>query len=239
MRVPRLYLSATLAPGRRVVLEDERGHYLRGVLRLRSGARLTVFNGEGGEYEARLLTVSRREVVVGIGDRRDRDTESPLKVELGLGIAKGERMDWAVQKAVELGVHAIFPLETRFANVRLAGDRREHKRRHWCKIAIAACEQCGRNRLPRIHLPQPLDAWVRSRSGGVILDPEGNPRPDPPGPDAGLTLLVGPEGGLSEEEIQQARSQGFVGWRLGPRILRVETAVAAALSVAQSLWGDF
>ncbi len=238
MRIPRVYLPVPLVTGENMELGDERAHYLRNVLRLRAGAKLVVFNGLGGEYEARLMTVSKREVVIEIGPWHDREAESPLKIELGLGIAKGERMDWAVQKAVELGVHAIFPLQTRYCNVRLEGDRREHKRQHWLKIAIAACEQCGRNRLPQIHSPLPLEDWVRSRPGGVLLDVSGEAWPDLRKPIPALTLLIGPEGGLSSHELSQARIQGFVACRLGPRVLRVETAVVSALSVAQSLWGD-
>ncbi len=220
------------------LIDGERAHYLRSVLRLRAGARLIVFNGEGGEFDAEAIAVSRREVMVKVGSWCDREAESPLNIALGLGIAKGERMDWAVQKAVELGVHSIHPLETRYSNVRLKGDKRQLKHQHWVRIAVAACEQCGRNRIPRIFPPQPLSDWIPSQKGGVMLDPEGAPWSNLRHPQSELALLIGPEGGLSSEEIHLARDHGFVGSRLGPRILRVETAVVAALSVAQSQWGD-
>lgn len=238
MRIPRFYLPPSLSAGEMFPVREERARYLRTVLRLRAGARLIVFDGRGGEYDAEVVTASRREMIVKTGQWHDRETESPLRIQLGLGIAKGERMDWAVQKAVELGVDAIFPLETDYCNIHLKGERREHKLQHWIRIAIAACEQCGRNRIPEIFRPQILNDWLQSRAGGVLLSPQGTPFPSLTKPESEMSLLIGPEGGLSADENRQAQQRGFIACHLGPRILRVETAVVVALSVAQAQWGD-
>lgn len=196
-----------------------------------------MFNGQGGEYSAELIAAGRRQAHLKIGLFRAQEVESPLRIHLGLAIAKGERMDLSVQKATELGVASIAPLFTERCNVQLGG-KAEHKRRHWEKIAISACEQCGRNRIPEVLPVQGFETWVSARRGGVMLDPGGIPLPSLPEPGSCLTLLVGPEGGLSLAERQRAESMGFVSASLGPRILRIETAVIAALSVAQALWGD-
>jgi len=237
VRIPRLYLPSPLAPHREFLLEGERAHYLRTVLRLRRGAGLIVFDGQGGEYEAQIMAVDRRCVSLQTGVWHDREVESSLMTHLAVGIAKGERMDWAVQKAVELGVNAVFPLLTEFCNVRLPDDRAEHKRAHWQKIAIAACEQSGRNTIPEIHLPQTFSSWIGYQSGGMLLDPDGVSLRSLPKPEQPLSLLIGPEGGLSPGEIQAAQSRGFTSVSLGPRVLRVETAVAASLGGVQVLWG--
>ncbi len=206
------------------------------MLRAKPGTALTVFNGLGGEYRAELIAADRRRARLKIGSFLAREAESPLRIHLGLAIARGERMDWSVQKATELGVESIAPLVTERCNVRLEG-KAEPKRWHWEKIATAACEQCGRNRIPAVFPAQGFEAWLSSRSGGVVLDPDGVPFPLLPRPGDELTLLVGPEGGLSLAERQRALASGFVPASLGPRILRVETAVVAALSTAQALWG--
>ncbi|BCX88861.1 16S rRNA (uracil1498-N3)-methyltransferase [Methylomarinovum tepidoasis] len=238
MRRPRLYLPRPLRSDSEIAVTDDRARYLRTVLRLRPGAALVVFNGEGGEFEAEVLALDRKAVRLRIGPWHEREAESPLKIHLGLAIAKGERMDWAVQKAVELGVAAITPLLTARCNVRLEGDRSEHKRRHWQAIAVAACEQCGRNRVPETLTPQALADWLPGRRG-LVLDPDGRPLAALPAPDAELSLLIGPEGGLTSEELDRARAAGFAPAALGPRILRVETAAVAALTAVQLCWGDF
>lgn len=237
MRVARFYLPEALETGAEIVLAGERAHYLLAVLRLRPKDPVTAFDGSGGEYRAELIATGRREVRLKIGAFQAREAESPLRVHLGLAVAKGERMDLSVQKATELGVESIAPLVTERCNVRLEG-KAAHKRAHWQKIAIAACEQCGRNRIPEVLPPQPFASWLDTRTGGVLLDPEGVPFPALTWSGDNLTLLVGPEGGLSAAERRRALAAGFVPAGLGPRILRVETAVVAALSLAQALWGD-
>lgn len=186
------------------------------------------------------MVESGRQVVVEVGPWHDREVESPLKITLALGIARGERMDFALQKATELGVQEIVPLLTERTVVRLDSNRLEKRMAHWRGVVISACEQCGRNRLPEIHPPKPFAIWLRESCGGMILfDPEGKPLSElhPPGAGA-LTLLIGPEGGLTPEEREGALKRGFQNTVLGPRILRVETAVVAGITAVQLLWGD-
>jgi 16S rRNA (uracil1498-N3)-methyltransferase len=240
MRVSRLYLPQTLEEGAVLRLDEESAHYLRTVLRLKRGADLTVFNGDGREYSARVSAIGRDEVHVEIGDGRSREVESPLTTHLGLGISRGERMDLAIQKSVELGVSRITPLFTEHCVVRLDEARRGSRRQHWRKVARSACEQCGRNRVPEIEESIELRDWVVGREGlRLFFDPQGGVGlKDLPRPDSVISLLSGPEGGFAEKERVLAREAGFIPVRLGPRILRTETAVLAALAAIQTIWGD-
>lgn len=241
MRISRLYLQAGLNPGATLHLDEESGHYLRTVLRLKQGFELTVFNGDGHEYAARVETIGRDGVWLSIGPGCWRDAESPLGTHLGLGISRGERMDYAIQKSVELGVNRITPLFTEHCVVRLEEDRKDSRHRHWLKIIRAACEQCGRNRLPVLDQPRQLADWLPQANGlRLFLDPQGSASlAELCVPDKHVTLLSGPEGGFAETERVQARRAGFIPVRLGPRILRTETAVLAALAAVQTRWGDF
>ena len=241
MRVSRLYVDAALAPNATLELDAASAHYLRTVLRLKKGFDLTVFNGDGHEYAARVTTISRDGVWLAIGSGHYRDAESPLFTHLGLGIARGERMDFALQKAVELGVSRITPLFTEHCVVRLDADQQGARCQHWRKIIESAAEQSGRNRLPILDAPLKLDDWLPQPTGlRLFLDPQGTATlaslPPPIGP---VTLLSGPEGGFAEKERNSARQAGFTPIRLGPRILRAETAVLAALAAVQTLWGDW
>ena len=241
MRISRLFLPEPLAEGAELRLDEKSRRYLGTVLRLKPGFELTVFNGEGGEYAATVHEMGREGVVLAIGAHRCREAESPLRVHLGLGISRGERMDFAVQKAVELGIARLTPLFTEHCMVRLDETRKDSRRRHWRQVARSACEQCGRNRVPEIGDPTELEAWVEDRSGtGIFLDP-GATRgfKDLARPDGEVRLLSGPEGGFSGRERVWAEGAGFIPVRLGPRILRTETAVVAALAAMQALWGDF
>ncbi|WP_133716390.1 16S rRNA (uracil(1498)-N(3))-methyltransferase [Methylocaldum gracile] len=240
MRVSRLYLPQALEEGSVLQLDEESAHYLRTVLRLKKGTDLTVFNGDGREYSARVATIARDEVRVEIGDGRNREVESPLTTHLGLGISRGERMDLAIQKAVELGVSRITPLFTEHCVVRLDDTRRGSRRQHWRKVAHSACEQCGRNRVPEVEEPIELKDWVVGREGlRLFFDPQAAVGlKDLPRPEGFVSILSGPEGGFAEKERVLAREAGFVPVRLGPRILRTETAVLAALSAIQAIWGD-
>jgi len=240
MRVSRLYLPLPLHTGTLVLLDDDSAHYLRTVLRLKQGDELVVFDGEGGEFPAVLREVHRDSVRIQLGEPVQRDVESTLATHLGLGVSRGERMDWAIQKAVELGVSAITPLFTEHCVVRLDEARKAQRRQHWQRIAQSACEQCGRNRLPEIHEPTTLQNWVVRREGlRLFLHPEGGRNLRELTPPAGqICLLTGPEGGFSEGERLLALDAGFVPLCLGPRILRTETAALAALAAIQALWGD-
>lgn len=242
MSEPRLYLAAPLASGARLALEPAANQHLVRVLRLQRGATVTVFNGEGGEYRARIVSLERGQATLEIGDWVEQERESALPITLIQGVSRGERMDYTIQKAVELGVHAIVPVLTERSVVRLDGTRAAKRRAHWQGVCVHACQQCGRNRLPPIEAPEPLRDWLaRGPHTGWVLDPQADiglaaGPPDKLGPNF---LLVGPEGGLSPAELQQATAAGLRAVRLGPRILRTETAAVAALAALQTLWGDY
>ena len=217
-------------------------HHAAHVLRLGSGAPITLFNGEGGEFPA-TLEAGGRHVHARLGTRNEIERESPLHVTLVQGLAGVERMDYAVQKAVELGVAAIVPVETSRSVTRLAGTRAQKRCEHWRQIAIATCEQCGRNRVPEIRLPRAFREWLAEPSSSVLrvlLSPDATQSlaalEAPRGP---VELLAGPEGGLAPEETAAALGAGFCGVRLGPRTLRTETAGVAALAAMNALWGDW
>lgn len=241
MRIARLYLPHPLQAGARIALEQESAHYLRTVLRLRQGAKLSVFNGRGGEFSAWVAQLNRKFVILEIGDWLDREAESAIRVELGLGLSRGERMDFAIQKAVELGVSSLTPLVTERCVVQLKGDRKDQKLKHWRKIVQNACEQSGRNVPPPIAEPMELNRWLAGQSGlKLFLDPYSDKALNQLAPQNGrISLLSGPEGGFSDQEREMARAAGFIPIALGPRILRTETAALAALAAIQTLWGDF
>lgn len=241
-----------LTRGRQVALPPQASQHLTRVLRLRSGAALTVFDGRGGEYAATLELAGRdtgRDAArVLIGEHRPIERESPLRITLLQGLARGERMDWVVQKATELGVARLVPVATTRSVVQLDADRGGRRSGHWLAVAAGACEQCGRNTLPQIAAPLSLAAAlqdVATVERRFVLDPEGGEtlRNMVAGWDGSvalreLALLVGPEGGLDEAELELARQQGFRPLRLGPRVLRTETAGIAALAALQCLAGD-
>lgn len=245
MADPRIHIaSITLAAGATLRLPDPAFRHLVQVLRLRNGERFTVFDGHGGEYTAALLDVGKREATATLGPRLDVDRESPLDLTLAQCVSKGDRMDYTLQKAVELGVTHIVPLLSSRSVVRLDAERMDKKLEHWRGVMVSACEQSGRTRVPSLSEPASLPNWFEHAAiradMRLTLDPtarcglRGLTRPEGP-----LTLLVGPEGGLSEHELQGARSAGFIGVRMGPRILRTETAGVAALAALQAIWGDW
>ena len=241
MRSPRLYLAADLESGVTVVLPEDRLHYLTRVLRLEPDGELVVFNGQGGYYPAQLIRDNRSHYQLQLGIRQEEERESPLIVHLALGLSRGERMDFALQKATELGVASFYPLITERSVVNIQGDRLERRMAHWQGIVSGACEQCGRNRLPLLHPLQTLARFLDTPAPGIglLLDPrEGTALKDLTPSAEPITLLVGPEGGLAPQERDSARCAGFRGLRLGPRVLRTETAPLAALAALQALWGD-
>jgi 16S rRNA (uracil1498-N3)-methyltransferase len=241
MRIPRIHQAGPLAPGAVVELGDSAANHVARVLRLPVGAELTLFDGIGGEYAARIHAIGKRSVTAEVGEYRAREAESPLAITLAQGIAKGERMDYTIQKATELGVVRLVPLVTERCNVRLSGERWEKKLQHWQAVAISACEQCGRNRIPTIEQPLTLTAWLAQDSTELrlTLDPlaTGGINTISTKPQE-VSLLVGPEGGLSEGELVAAQRAGYRGIQLGPRVLRTETAGVTALAVLQARWGD-
>jgi len=241
MRISRLYLPIPLSSNTEVELDDRARQYVLQVLRLKSGTPLIIFNGDGREHAATLGVVEKRRATVLLGDSRRPQRESPLAIHLGLGISKGERMDYAIQKAVELGAMEITPLFSQHCVVKLDEKRIQNRLRHWQAIIISASEQCGRNQLAIVHTPIDFLRWIEIDNSGIdlILAPQASQvlTQIQPAPQQ-LRLTIGPEGGFSEEEIKQAYSRNFTAIALGPRILRTETAVVAGLSALQTLWGD-
>jgi 16S rRNA (uracil1498-N3)-methyltransferase len=241
VRVSRLHVDTELTAGAELALRGERARYLGKVLRARPGDRLVLFDGRGGEFEATVIGLARERVDLAIGVRREVDRESPLAVTLGLGISRGERMDYALQKATELGVAAIVPLLTERCVVQLDAERAAGRAAHWGGVIASACEQCGRNRVPVLAPVSGLTEWLAVGPGGLrlVLSPAADAAlGDLAPPRAGLTLLIGPEGGLEPAELALAARAGFRALRLGPRVLRTETAVVAALAAIQACWGD-
>ncbi|HSJ48893.1 MAG TPA: 16S rRNA (uracil(1498)-N(3))-methyltransferase [Gammaproteobacteria bacterium] len=243
MRSTRLYLDNRLVPGTEVELDERGAHHVARVLRMKPGAPLQLFDGRGNEADAYLASVEKRRVSARIEALLDRNAESPLRLVLGQGISRGERMDFTLQKSVELGVTRIVPLWTEHSQVQLDEKRLEKRMEHWRGVIISACEQSGRNVLPELAAPVRLSEWVAELNGeelGLLLDPLQSASLAELSPPVGMVrLLVGPEGGLSDGEAGCAREAGFVGVRLGPRILRTETAALATLAALQALWGDF
>ncbi len=239
----RLFVSDKLSTGLQLQLSGEQAHYISRALRLRVGDTITVFNGDDGEFSASVVTISRNSVVVQIDSHIATVTESALKLHLVQGISRGERMDFVVQKATELGVQRISPVLTEYGVVKLDADRAAKRRNHWQGISESACEQSGRTRPPLIDAPMDLNAWFGARA--KALDTDLILRPGATTalaavatPRTRVCLLVGPEGGFSAKEYDDANVAGFASVSLGPRILRTDTAALAALAVAQSLWGD-
>jgi 16S rRNA (uracil1498-N3)-methyltransferase len=244
MRLRRVYVDATLEPGTRVDLEGSAANHVTRVLRLRPTDALILFNGRGGECAASIDKSHSGSVTVMVGEHRALERESPLTLTLAQGVSRGERMDLVVQKATELGMSGLTPLLTERSVVRLDAQQAARKVAHWSGIAIAACEQSGRNRVPEVATPvafREFTAMARSAAGGVrlLLSPGAALRLDDiPAPVTGVTVLIGPEGGLTESEEDLARSVGFLPVRLGPRVLRTETAAIAALTLLQRKFGD-
>lgn len=234
-------MSEPLRAGGEVRIEGDKAHHLRNVLRLSPGDAAVLFDGGGGEYDARVAAVARGAVTLALGAHRAPARESSLRLTLAQAIARGERMDFAVAKAVELGVIAIQPLFAARGQVRLDGDRLDKKLDHWRRVAVSAAEQSGRETVPDVREPRTLEDWLSEVASGarLLLDPDaGDGAGDLPRAEA-ATLMVGPESGWTENELAAARAAGFTPIRLGPRVLRTETAGPAALAALQALWGDF
>lgn len=240
MRLPRVFVDQPLAKGNTIALPESAARHLTRVLRLGSGAQALLFNGDGRDYLARLLSDPPGSSLALIESTGDPEPRAALALRLAIGISRGERMDIGIQKACELGVTEIQPLFTERSMVQLKGERLERRLAHWRGIVIGACEQSGRRRIPELAGAASLGDWMAGFSGaGILLDPSADlGLTDLPPPTGDLTLLVGPEGGLSEKERELARRRDFTPVRLGPRILRTETAPLAAIAVIQALWGD-
>lgn len=243
MRTIRVFHASPLKGKQQVALEAGPTKHLLTVLRLKPGAELVLFDGSGFEFPAVLEIADKKQALVKITGMHGPVVESPLHVSLAQGVSRGERMDYTIQKAVELGVAGIVPVLTERSVVKLDKDGGAKKREHWQAVAVSACEQSGRVRVPEVHAPVTLARFLAEKPEGdlkLLLDPQGGvtagvlPRPA----DGKAMLLVGPEGGLSDNEIALAARVGFQGLKLGPRILRTETAALVALSLLQASWGD-
>ena len=238
----RIYLDQHLSSGECLELPNDATRHVANVLRLRRGDELIVFNGQGGEYTATIDTADRRRVTVVLGAHQPVERESTLDVTLAQGLSRGERMDFSIQKAVELGVRRIIPFEAQRSNVKLPAERTARRLEHWRAIARHACEQCGRNTVPEVDPLSTFDTITRQQSFGlrITLDPVGSDRLPRQMTAAGSVLLIiGPEGGLDDDELDRLGTSGCLRLPLGPRILRTETATVAGLTMLQTHFGDF
>ena len=242
MRIPRIYTAISLAENSLIELDTDSSHYVSKVLRLREGDQLSVFNPDDGEYAAQINNISRRTVQLQLSAAIACLADPRLRIHIGLGMSRGERMDYAIQKATELGVTSISPLFTERCEVKLGEDRADKRLAHWSGIARSASEQTGRCTIPVIERPVKISDWLSQDHGkaSFVLDHRGHHGfPASGSKPQSVTLLIGPEGGLTDQEIDLAARSGFQQVRIGPRVLRTETAPVVALSLVQNLWGDF
>lgn len=241
MPLPRIHCDLRLGPGAQFSLAPEAAQHVAKALRLKAGDAITVFDGRGGEYDASIQRIDKERVDVKVGAWREAGTESKLRLGLIQGLPEADKMDWIIQKAVELGVDWIQPVVCDRSVVRLSGERAARREAHWRRVAVSACEQSGRNRVPEVRPTLGFQSWVAVPAPAPrwVLTPGATPIAAMPPIESPLELLVGPEGGLSERERELALSQGCLPVALGARVLRTETAPLAALAAIHALWGDF
>jgi 16S rRNA (uracil1498-N3)-methyltransferase len=241
VRVIRAFVDGLLVPGQRLTLPEDAAAHLVRVLRLQAGDECVLFNGDGHDYAARITAATKRGVDAEVLSARAVDNESPLRITLLQGIARGEKMDWILQKATELGIAAVVPVHSERSEVKLEGDRAGKRVAHWRSVLESACEQCGRARVPALAAPQALREATAELPAvpRYLLDPEaGQAIATLSSLPEGCVLAVGPEGGWSPRDREVLRVAGFTGLRLGPRILRTETAGIAAIAALQAMFGD-
>ena len=241
MPFPRIHCDFRLGPGAQFALAPEAAQHVAKSLRLKTGDSITVFDGRGGEYAATIQRIERDRVDVKVGAWRDVDRESSLEIGLVQGLPEADKMDWIIQKAAELGAAWIQPVVCERSVVRLSGERAQRREAHWQRVAVAACEQCGRDRIPEVRPTLPFPNWLAapSETPRWLLVPDGESISTLAAPESAFELLVGPEGGLSDREQDVARSRGCRPVSLGRRVLRTETASVVALAAIHALWGDF
>lgn len=238
----RIYTGSPLSEGHHAELDENAAQHVGRVLRMQPGQELKLFNGDGRDYPATITEASKKRVEVLVGAPEPNLTESSLQIVLGQTLSKGDRMDYAVQKAVEMGVTRIVPLTTERCDVKLKGDREEKRLRHWQSVAVSAAEQCGRARVPEILPVMTVEQWLehsRECDLRLVLHHRTKQALSSITKPGCIALMIGPEGGLTADEIAHAEKEGFVPVALGPRVLRTETAPVAAVSLCQWLWGDF
>lgn len=241
MRIPRIYLPLDIEHNKLVELKESNFQHVIKVLRLKKDSQLTVFDGRGNEYSALVEQIKKKSARIKIIKKVDSKTESNLSIHLGLGISKGERMDFAIQKAVELGVTEITPLFTKHCVVNLNEKRIQKRLHHWKGIIISACEQSGRSILPKLNTTLTLTKWTESINDTcIVFDPLASTTLKKITPENdNINLIIGPEGGLSSEEISILKKEkNFHAVKFGPRILRTETAAISSITAIQTLWGD-
>lgn len=242
MSISRVYQAQTFSLNTTIRLDDKASHHIARVLRAKINDKITVFNGEGGEYHGVITNIDKKGVDVVLSAFDAREAESPINIYLAQGIARGEKMDFIIQKAVELGVTKFFPLVTERCNVRLDSEREEKRLLHWQSVIISACEQSGRNRIPDIASPQSLKTWLAEAHDYqcFVLSPYTQKKltAQSISQNKPILILIGPEGGLSDEEIALCEQHHFTPLNLGPRILRTETAGIAVVSALQGQYGD-
>lgn len=243
MPLPRFYVSSPLSAPQRLALPPAAAHHAARVLRLHVGDALIVFNGQGGEYAAHILAMGKQDVTIEIERHDPIERESPLDVTLVQALSATERMEFSIQKAVELGVRQIIPVESERCVVHLHGERAAKRVQHWQQIAVSACEQCGRNRLPEIRPIISLAAWLATlapeQERWILLPEAEKALRDMQRPSKPVAVLIGPEGGFTDAEAAAAQRAQHHSVRLGPRVLRTETVAPAMLAAMQVLWGDF
>ena len=242
MNLPRFYCRAALSPGAHIELPEPVARHAVRVLRLPPGAPMVLFDGRGGEYLAHIQRIERERVVAELASWQEVERESPLAVTLVQALQAGEKMDFTIQKAVELGVRDIMPVESRRSVLRLSGERAAKRVAHWQGVAASACEQCGRNQVPLVAPLEKLENWLARPADAslrLMLAPDADEALVDLPPASAVQLLIGAEGGLDPQEVLAAKQAGFRPVRIGPRVLRTETAGLAALAILQALWGDF
>lgn len=241
MRIPRIHTGSALTGNSTVELDENAARHVGKVLRMQPGQPLTLFNGDGLDYPATLTQVEKKRVEAELATPVPNPSESPLRIVLGQTLSRGDRMDYAVQKSVETGVAVIVPLVTERCEVKLKGDREDKRLRHWQSVAISAAEQCGRAVVPEITPVMTVQEWLdytRQCDARLVLHHRTSQSPDSLRTPSSVALMIGPEGGLSDEEIAAAEQAGFSPMALGPRVMRTETAPVAAITLCQWLWGD-
>ena len=241
MRIARIFYADDLKVNLTVALNVRTCHYLLHVLRLKERDELILFNGDGTEYHAQIIHIEKKVVRIHIDTSLPCHTESPLFIELGQGISRSEKMDYVIQKAVELGVNRIVPLFTSRCGVKFTEKRLANRMKHWHSVLISACEQSGRCRLPELLKPQPLNEWLILKRTGLNIVCDLNSTQSLANTKQTIqrvTVLIGPEGGLTMDEINQAKNVDFADISLGPRVLRTETAAVTTLSLLQAWFGD-
>ena len=240
MRIPRIFHSSTISLNCEFNLDDDAANHVGRVLRMPVGSAITLFNGDGFNYAAVISSSDKKRVSVTVSEQQPNPVESALSIHLGQGISRGDRMDFAIQKAVELGVTEITPLFTERCGVKLDTERLAKRTEQWQKIAISACEQSGRSIVPKVHPAINLTQWLaqQTKELKLTLHPRAKDTIKTLAPSTGIRLVIGPEGGFTDAEMSQTSDAGFIGIQLGPRVLRTETAALTAISALQLQFGD-